>query len=392
MGAGDLLTLDMGGTSADASLISGGVALNEGAESVAGVPIALPSILIETVSAGGGSIAAVDEGGALRVGPRSAGAEPGPACYGRGGIAPTVTDACLVLGWLDPLYPLADSVRLDRAAAERALSTLPLSHDVCEIAAGIVQVATAVMARALKRVSVARGIDPRGMALLPFGGAGPLFGCALADALGMSRVVVPPHPGVLSALGLAAAPERIDLLASLHRSLADLSDGELARAFAPLARAAMVALPHATVSRFVDCRFRGQGYEVTVPAPNDDPATLAAGFRAAHRARHGHGEPDQPVELINLRVVAERSVPLPACGAGRRRAAEGGEAAASSRRMIVTRDGKRVRADVWPLGDMQAGRVLNAPAILAGPDATGLIEPGWRGLVHESGAVIVERV
>ena len=392
VGAADLLTLDMGGTSADASLISGGVALNEGAESVAGVPIALPSILIETVSAGGGSIAAVDEGGALRVGPRSAGAEPGPACYGRGGIAPTVTDACLVLGWLDPLYPLADSVRLDRAAAERALSTLPLSHDVCEIAAGIVQVATAVMARALKRVSVARGIDPREMVLLPFGGAGPLFGCALADALGMSRVVVPPHPGVLSALGLAAAPERIDLLASLHRSLADLSDGELARAFAPLARAAMVALPHATVSRFVDCRFRGQGYEVTVPAPNDDPATLAAGFRAAHRARHGHGEPDQPVELINLRVVAERSVPLPACGAGRRRAAEGGEGAPSSRRMIVSRDGKRVRADVWPLGDIQAGRVLNAPAILAGPDATGLIEPGWRGLVHESGAVIVERV
>ena len=392
VGAGDLLTLDMGGTSADASLISGGLALTEGAESVAGVPIALPSILIETVSAGGGSIAAVDEGGALRVGPRSAGAEPGPACYGRGGTEPTVTDACLVLGWLDPMYPLADSVRLDRAAAERALSTLPLSHDVCEIAAGIVQVATAVMARALKRVSVARGIDPRRMALVPFGGAGPLFGCALADALGMSRVVVPPHPGVLSALGLAAAPERVDLLASLHRSLADLSDGELGRAFEPLARAATAALPHATVSRFVDCRFRGQGYEVTVPAPGDDPATLAEGFRAAHRARHGHAEPDQPVELINLRVVAERSASLPAYGLGQRRAVEGGEGAPNARRMIVTRDAKRVRADVWPLGEIPEGRALNAPAILAGADATGLIEPGWRGVVHESGAVILERV
>jgi N-methylhydantoinase A len=390
VGAGDLLTLDMGGTSADASVISGGVALTEGAESVAGVPIALPSILIETVSAGGGSIAAVDEGGALRVGPRSAGAEPGPACYGRGGIEPTVTDACLVLGWLDPLYPLADSVRLDRAAAERALSTLPLSHDVCEIAAGIVQVATAVMARALKRVSVARGIDPRGMALLPFGGAGPLFGCALADALGMSRVVVPPHPGVLSALGLAVAPERVDVLGSLHRSLTDLSEGELARAFEPLAQAAIAALPNATVSRFVDCRFRGQGYEVTVPAPRDDPATLAAGFRAAHRARHGHGESDQPVELINLRVVAERPPTGPAAPVGRR---VGIGVPSPGRRMIVTRDGKRVRADVWPLGEMPAGggRQLNAPAILAGPDATGLIELGWRGLVHESGAVIVER-
>src|SRR5207247_8776326 len=166
------LTLHMGGTSADASLVTGGAALSEGAESVGGVPLALPAILIETVSAGGGSIAAVDEGGALRVGPRSAGAEPGPACYGRGGTQPTVTDACLVLGWLDPDYVLADSVRLDRAAAERALSGLAralgnrAAHDICEVAAGIVQVATAVMARALKRVSVARGSDPRGLALL----------------------------------------------------------------------------------------------------------------------------------------------------------------------------------------------------------------------------------
>ena len=384
--AHDLLTLDMGGTSADASLISGGVALTEGAESVAGVPLALPAILIETVSAGGGSIAAVDEGGALRVGPRSAGAEPGPACYGRGGTEPTVTDACLVLGWLDPQYPLADSVRLDRAAAERALSTLPFSHDVCEIAAGIVQVATAVMARALKRVSVARGIDPRGMALLPFGGAGPLFGCALADALGMSRVIVPPHPGVLSALGLAAAPERVDVLASLHRPLADLAGSDLANAFEPLVATAAAALPDAELTRFADCRFRGQGYEVTVPAPRDDAATLATAFRAAHRARHGHGDSDQPIELVNLRVVAERAVGAAPVG---RRAGIGVPSA--GRRMIVTRDGKRVRADVWPLGEMPAGRLLNAPAVLAGPDATGFIEPGWRGTVHASGAVIVER-
>jgi len=301
-------------------------------------------------------------------------------------MEPTVTDACLVLGWLDPQYPLADLVHLDRAAAERALSTLPFSHDVCEIGAGIVQVATAVMAHALKRVSVARGIDPRGMALLPFGGAGPLFGCALADSLGMSRVVVPPHPGVLSALGLAAAPERVDVLASLHRSLDDIRDGELARAFQPLVAAAAAALPDAGVTRFVDCRFTGQGYEVTVPALRDDPATLAAAFQAAHRARHGHGDSDQPIELVNLRVVAERPVPAAAVG---RRAGIGIPSA--GRRMIVTRDGKRVRADVWPLGEMPAGRHLNAPAVLAGPDATGLIEPGWRGIVHASGAVILER-
>src|SRR6185437_6627660 len=139
-------------------------------------------------------------------------------------------------------------VRLDRAAAERALSTLPFSHDVCEIAAGIAQVATAVMARALKRVSVARGIDPRGMALLPFGGAGPLFGCALAESLGMSRVVIPPHPGVLSALGLAVAPERVDVVASLHRPLDDLTPLALRDSFQPLVTAAAASLPNATLT------------------------------------------------------------------------------------------------------------------------------------------------
>ncbi len=385
--ARDLLTLDMGGTSADASLVTGGVALTEGAESVAGVPVALPAILIETVSAGGGSIASIDEGGALRVGPRSAGAEPGPACYDRGGTEPTVTDACLVLGWLDPEYPLADSVRLDRAAAERAIATL--GNNVRTMAAGIIQVATAVMARALKRVSVARGIDPRGMALLPFGGAGPLFGCALADSLGMSRIVIPPHPGVLSAVGLAAAPERVDVLASLHRPLADIEGTELAAAFQPLLSAARAALPNATLSRYVDCRFAGQGYEVTVPALRDDPPALTAAFRAAHRARHGHADSEQSVELVNLRVIAERSVATTAFGAGRRRGGEG--AARPTRRAIVTRDGDRVPADIWPLGEMSAGRHLTGPAVLAGPDATGLIEPGWRGVVHSSGAVILER-
>jgi N-methylhydantoinase A len=392
--APELLTLDMGGTSADASLVSGGAALTEGAESIAGVPIALPAILIETVSAGGGSIATVDDGGALRVGPRSAGAEPGPACYGRGGTEPTVTDACLALGWLDPHYALADSVRLDLAAAERALATLgrALRRDVCAVAAGIVQVATAVMARALKRVTVARGIDPRGMALLPFGGAGPLFGCALADALGMSRVVIPPHPGVLSALGLAAAPERVDVLASLHRSLATLTGAELAQAFEPMLSSANGMLPGATLTRFVDCRFQGQGYEVTIPSPRDDPASLLEAFRASHRARHGHADSSQAVELVNLRVVAERPVsPARVPLGGGRRAGIGTPSAPPGRREIVTRDGKRVRAEVWPLGELPAGRALQGPAVLAGADATGLIEPGWRGVVHATGTVLLER-
>ncbi|HEY3279989.1 MAG TPA: hydantoinase/oxoprolinase family protein [Gemmatimonadales bacterium] len=383
VGLGDLLTLDMGGTSADASLVTGGVALSEGAETVAGIPLALPAILIETVSAGGGSIATADEGGALKVGPRSAGAEPGPACYGRGGKEPTVTDACLVLGWLDAAHPLADDVRLDRGAAERALGTL---GEPRRLAAGIVEVASAVMARALKRVSVARGIDPRRIALVPFGGAGPLFGCALADALGMERVLIPPHPGVLSALGLAAAPERVDVVASLHARLDALGGDSLRKAFTPLLEQGAGQLPGATLTRLADCRFAGQGYEVTVPAPHDDPAALAAAFRTAHTARYGHADPSLAIEVVNLRVAAERAVPAPRFGrpvaSGRR---------ASERREIVTRHGRTVPAAVWPLGALPAGLTIDGPAVLAGRDATALIEAGWRGTVHESGTVLVAR-
>jgi len=181
----------------------------------------------------------------------------------------------------------------------------------------------------------------------------------------------------------------VDVLASLHRPLDDLCEEELASAFQPLVAAAAAALPDAGLTRFVDCRFRGQGYEVTVPAPGDDAPTLRAAFRAAHRARHGHGDSDQPIEVVNLRVVAERPVVFPISDGSRR---GGGDEAPKGRRMLVTRDGKRVRADVWTLGGIAAGTLINAPAVLAGPDATGLIEPGWRGTVHVSGAVILERM
>jgi N-methylhydantoinase A len=226
------------------------------------------------------------------------------------------------------------------------------------------------------------------MALLPFGGAGPLFGCALADALGMARVVIPPHPGVLSALGLAAAPDRVEVLASYHRPLPTLDAAALAAALGPVRAAAAAALPGdgVVLAPFADCRFAGQGYEVTVRVSQDDPAALATAFRAAHLARFGHTDLDQPIELVNLRVVAERPVVPPALG---RRAGLGSPT--PQRREIVTRDGTAVRAEVWPLGELPAGLDLKGPAVLAGPDATGLIEPGWRGTVHPSGAVIVER-
>ena len=394
VGLSELLTLDMGGTSADASLVTGGAAVHDGGGAVAGVPLALPSILIETVSAGGGSIARVDQGGALKVGPDSAGAVPGPACYGRGGTRPTVTDACLVLGWLDAASPLADEVRLDPAAAQRAVAALgeTAGSDPAAIAAGIVAVATAVMARALRRVSVARGLDPRRMALVPFGGAGPLFGCALADALGMRTVIIPPHPGVLSALGLAAAGERVDLLASHHRELDRLQPTDIGRAFSALLREASEQLPGGALWRYADCRFVGQGYEVTIPVTTNHPRQIREAFLAAHRERFGHSGSGQPVELVNLRVVAIREAPLPRFG-------ERGGAATVSRgeRSVALgrgrgRGGKRVTASVWALDDLAVGVTLDGPAILVGRDATALIEPGWRGAAHASGAVVVERV
>src|SRR5213595_2441318 len=385
VGLRELLTLDMGGTSADASLVTGGTPLGDGGGSVAGLVVALPAVLIETVSAGGGSIARLDDGGALKVGPESAGAIPGPACYGRGGERPTVTDACLALRWLDAQHPLADAVRLDRDAGEVALRSLGVASDPTAIAAGIVAVAAAVMARALKRVSVARGLDPRRMALLPFGGAGPLFGCQLAEALGMRTIVIPPHPGALSALGLASAAERVDLLASFHRPLEGLPSGDLGAAFAPLLAEGRREVPDGALLRYADCRFAGQGYEVTVPVTGDDAQRIRDAFLVEHRARFGHAGKGQSVELVNLRVVALREGPLPRFADARRVVQRPG----ASR--PITRRGSRVSTAVWALDDLAPGVTIAGPAILAGRDATALIEPEWRGTVHPCGAVLVER-
>jgi N-methylhydantoinase A len=382
----DLLTLDMGGTSADASLVQQGQMRREGAAVVGGVPLALPSVLIETVSAGGGSVAWRDEAGTLKVGPRSAGARPGPACFGRGGAEPTVTDACLALGWLDQAWSLADGVRLDPGAAQRALHALgrPLGLDVGAVASGVVKVATAVMARALKRVSVARGVDPRRLALVAFGGAGPLFGCALADLLGMRTVIIPPHPGMLSAVGVAVAPERIELVASLPtRTKPDRH--ELLKHCAALERQALGTLPGGETRRYADARFIGQGYEITIPLMDGHSDRLEADFRAAHRARFGHDGAGGVMEIVSVRVVVERAGPRMEFAHRR-----GGGKPAPGRRRVTIR-GTGVEAQVWPLGELAPRRRLLGPAILAGPDATALIEPGWRGVVHPSGAVVVQR-
>src|SRR5205085_4206901 len=270
-GVEDAISFDMGGTSTDVCLVTGGALARAAEKTVGGLPIRLPTVDLHTVGAGGGSIAWRDAGGALRVGPRSAGAHPGPACYGRGGREPTVTDANLLLGRLPER--LAGGLELDRDAAERALGRLD-PRDV-------VEVVNAEMLRALRVVSVERGHDPRGLALVAFGGAGPLHACALAEELGMRTVLVPEAAGVLSALGLVASDERRDAVRSYLCPLEEA--GELPR------------------EGEADLRHAGQSFELTVPLTGggggglDD---LAEAFQRAHEERYGYADRGRAIELV----------------------------------------------------------------------------------------------
>jgi N-methylhydantoinase A len=375
VGVLDLLTLDMGGTSADAGLVQGGDALIQAAGNVAGVPLALPHVLIETVGAGGGSIAWVDAGGALRVGPQSAGADPGPACYGQGGADATVTDAALVVGWLHQARPLARELTLDLGAAQRAVQAVAvragLKPERC--AAGMLEIATATMVRALRSVSVERGVDPRGMTLVPFGGAGPLFACPMADALGMRRGIIPPHAGVLSALGLATAPARVEFLVPLHRLAGGLSRADLDAAFRPLEQRAARELPGGALLRLAQCRYPGQGYELGVAAPNDG-AAVAAAFHAAHQQRFAHADAARDVEIVNLHLIAR------------------GEAATVElQRRVATAPSRAPIAGRVDWESIAPGTVLTGPVAIDGPDATARIAPLWRGTMHETGAILLER-
>ncbi|HEX7292782.1 MAG TPA: hydantoinase/oxoprolinase family protein, partial [Conexibacter sp.] len=288
-GAERALCLDMGGTSADVCVVRDGAVAEASGSEIAGRPIALPTLDVHTVGAGGGSIAWRDAGGALRVGPRSAGAVPGPACYGRGGEEPTVTDANLLLGHLPGDVPLAGGVALDRAAAERAVGALAaqLGLDVLACAAGIVRVANAEMLRALRVVTVERGIDPRDHALVAFGGAGPLHAVAIAEELGIARVLAPRASGVLAALGLVVAPRRRDAQRSVLRSGGALTAEAVAADVAELAHAARAALGDAggevAISATYELRYRGQAFELAIPttgsaggAPGDEPAATPA--------------------------------------------------------------------------------------------------------------------
>ena len=366
------LTIDIGGTSADVGLVLDGEPLLESGGSVAGVPIALARVLVETVSAGGGSIAWVDDGGALRVGPRSAGARPGPVAFRRGGTQPTVTDAHIALGNI-AAATMSDGVELDIAGAVAAIEALAVRIGATRqaMADAIIAIVDASMARALRRVSVERGIDPRGCALIAFGGGGPLHGCALAERIGVGTIIVPPHAGVLSALGLAIAPQRYMTTASVMKTTDTLRAGDL-----PLAaleeslRTGRRNSETGEVKHFARARYAGQGHELDVEiSPMFGHDAIRNGFAARHLARFGFVL-DRDVEIVSVRCT------LTLGGSAVKLARRGASAWTDAARID---DGGRVDASV-------EGR-----ATIGLPDSTLLVADGWCATALEIGGWKLER-
>jgi N-methylhydantoinase A len=390
----EVLCLDMGGTSCDVCVIANGHVSETAERLVGGRPLALPALDIHTVGAGGGSIAWRDPGGALRVGPASAGAVPGPAAYGLGGTLATVTDANLLLGRLLEDAPLAGGVRLRRDAATEAVGRLAeeLGLGLVECAEGIVRVAEAEMLGALRLVTLERGIDPRGLVLMPFGGAGPLHAAALAEELGISRLLCPRASGVLSALGLAAAPPRRDHARSVLLRGRDLSPGRVEQERASLlghARAALGATPERARVRH-ELRYAGQSFELAVDEELADggsgagglgPAELRAEFARAHEQRYGYSDPEAEVELVTMRASVWGSAPT------LEPLAQAAEAPAEERRAI-TFAGRQLSSAVFR-GEPPPGSRVAGPALWALPEATLLVPPGWGGEVDAYGSVLL---
>ena len=381
-GERDALGFDMGGTSCDVCVVEDGVVRRTDSRRIEGRVIQLPMVDVHTVGAGGGSVAWPDAGGALRVGPRSAGAEPGPASYGRGGEEPTVTDANLLLGNLAADSRLAGGVELDAEAAAQAVDRLAaelgLSRE--ETAAGILRVANQEMVRALRVVTVERGVDPRGFALLPFGGAGPMHAAAIAAELGIERIVCPRASGVLSALGLCASDRRRDTARTVMLAGEDLSAERVAAAVEGLIAAAGAGLQDATEPELVyEMRYAGQAFELPVPGPRrPDPAELAAEFERLHEERYGHRDPEGEVVLVDIRLALVVPGPEP-----RPVAAEGGVERLSRQ---VLFDGGWVETPVLR-GEPGARLRTEGPVVFELPEATLVLPPGWRAEVDESGTI-----
>ncbi len=394
-GDGNALGLDMGGTSCDVCVVEGGEVRRTDSRQIDGRTIQLPMVDVHTVGAGGGSIGWRDRGGALRVGPRSAGAEPGPACYGRGGSEPTVTDANLLLGHLAAESTLAGGVALDLDAAGVAIAALADSLGLSELetAEGIVRVANQEMVRALRVVTVERGIDPRRFALLPFGGAGPMHAAAIAAEIGIERILCPRAGGVLSALGLCASDHRRDTSRTVMLSGEALT---MERIAAEVDELAARLEDDGSKSRFpaheagnreleavYEMRYAGQAFELSVPgSARPDPVDLIEGFEGAHEERYGHRDPDGEVVLVDIRLALVAPGPQP-----RLVAPPPGQLRQSERR--VRFEGEWVQTPIL-YGEPPAGHEAEGPVVFELPEATFVVPPGWRTKVDKAGTIVAE--
>ncbi|MCW2998891.1 MAG: hydantoinase/oxoprolinase family protein [Solirubrobacterales bacterium] len=395
-----LITFDMGGTSADIGLVTEAGVQEASARDtqIAGYPILVPMFDIETIGAGGGSIARVDDAGAFVVGPRSAGAVPGPACYGGGGTAPTITDAQLVLGRLDPARFLGGEMALDVAAAEAVIDTLAeqlgLSRE--ETAEGILTLANANMAQTIRSITVERGRDPRDFTLVAFGGAGPLHAAELAAMLNVPEVLIPPHPGITSATGLLTSDLRYDLMRTVFMVQGQVDTQVINAKFEQLAQELIERLvrdgaprDEVKVERFLDCRYVGQGYELRIAVGDGDfsEETLEA-FHVRHEAEYGRASND-PIEVVNLRVTATGQRPRLSrvdVGSGDLESAIIGDA-----RSVWRVDGELVELPTrhllrerLPLDEAVAG-----PAIVFQRDTTIVVPPGWSAVATAAGPLML---
>jgi len=394
-----LVTLDMGGTSADIAFIEGGAPLEVTEGIIARRQVDVPALDLTTISAGGGSIAAVDGSGFLAVGPTSAGADPGPACYGRGGTQPTVTDADLVCGFLNPDYFLGGVQKLDAAAGQRALRRYvadPLRMSTREAAAGIRRIVDIRMADEVRVFAAKRGVDVTAFTLLPFGGAGAVHAAAVAEELGMTRILVPPRPGAFSALGLICTDVVHDYMRSDLRPLSQVDADHAEGMFAALETKARADIEtegldaaSAHYSRGLDLRYAGQGYELRTPLDGlfdgrVSAATLAAArvrFDERHAQIHGHSAKDRPVEIVSYRLRLRIEVPKfepreeASWSPGPARNARKGE------RDVWFDGAHAVVSALYERDKLDPGAVLTGPAIVEQFDATTAIPPGWRATV-----------
>ena len=410
------VTLDMGGTSADVGVVTDGELQFSGLFEVEfGLPLALPILDVTTIGAGGGSIASIDSGGLLRVGPESAGADPGPACYGLGGEAPTVTDANVVMGRLNPGYFLGGRMGLDAARAHRAIAPLAgrLGLAPEDAADAIVSVSIENMDGAMRLVTVDRGLDYREFDLVAYGGAGPLHAVEIARRMGMNRVIVPPNPGLVSAYGTVIADQRVDRRITLVRRLDHAESTDLPATLGRLADDTVAELrsqlrraeASTDVTTYVACRYLGQNYEQEVrtefghvdrsfelavpigPEAIDFVARLADGYHATHKAAYGYEMRDQPIQSVYLGATALSPAPdvliRPYSGEG--------DGAPPVTRRVLASAGRWVDARIANRDTLAVGEVLDGPAVIEEADSTTWVPPGFTALVHESQCLIIAR-